>query len=942
MGRPSKQDKIVSEFFYNNYQRTWPGATLQQMQYVYFHEFDWLLKSLQDNRPYYQEFARDYRLATELRSKISPEVLKTWEQPSDARSLAPFYVAPTVNEQPYTIMLTPDGVLFKYYTEEVLLLGYSKFFDYLEFYAKLLEKTFPNEFEQANLERNRKIRYYSAELANPNRTAFARKQDEIALQVAQSQYDWHNRISELRSRQWHKLFDKVSSKLMFWKSNKVPGDPNAIFTDSRKVALKPGALLSFKQLDSATTLNSLTADALTDYQDLDVLQNYTNLRSLALRHMHVKDISFVANLTNLDELILANNDIEDISPIAYLPKLTHLYLVGNPIKDLSVLETLPRLRNVFIDVDQVPPDLKRMRINGTITVLKYKFIESEKLPNGGIIPNWSTELVETIQLHCKRKSRNVATLNSQNATGSNQNTLASNNSAASKPAVKAKPDWRKLDIKDRYLYSGLFNSLGYTAAVVFDIQKLKKLDCSNGIALQPDHTFLNEPGDFSCLNHASNLRKLNLSDRYVKDFSFLSKCNNLTHLNLSRSNIKELSLLHNLKSLRSLDISGCTQLSLTQQDLLWLPTVPDLFLDFNQITLIADSALTIFVGLNHDYGGTVVLRNAFTPKEQGMTDSYEPDREESFSHSKLTEQLNEERFEKNLATLKAQDITPPDFGIVYSPFNHLGLRTYFQFLMLVQNWTGTIDCPVANSSVQTTSDNLVQTPLSDNLAQPTSDNLAQTPQVAQSPQKTTKIQWWLLNAQNVLDHPMEYPWQKEFTAYGIAKTKFQEEFAYSDARIQECLNTISPLFASLYPDTPQDELDQIILDELEDLEWLSKVAKKPNSQQMVEDAFKKIDERIREQVREQFNRMLTIPEPQQPKLNQVWHDYMPFLATTSSEHSKVQIWMIGLRDGCVYKLIESRKLQAEKVAGNFWAFMISWPQLIAPNAPKSTKDALML
>lgn len=660
--------------------------------------------------------------------------------------------------------------------------------------------------------------------------------------------------------------------------------------------------------------------------------------------MHVKDISFVANLTNLDELILANNDIEDISPIAYLPKLTHLYLVGNPIKDLSVLETLPRLRNVFIDVDQVPPDIKRMRINGTITVLKYKFIEPDKLPNGGIIPNWRTELVETLQLHCKRKSRNVVEPNSNNATGSNQDTLISNNSGSNKPAMQAKPDWRKLDIKDRYLYSGLFNSLGYTAAVVFDIQKLKKLDCSNGIALQPDHTFLNESGDFSCLNHASNLRKLNLSNRYVKDFSFLSKCHNLTHLNVSRTNLKDLSILHDLKSLRSLDITGCTQLTLTQQDLLWLPKVSDLFLDFNQITLIADSALTIFVGLNHDYGGTVVLRNAFTSKEQGMTDSYEPDRENSFSHSKLTEQLNEERFEKNLATLKAQDITPPDFGIVYSPFNHLGLRTYFQFLMYVQNWTGTIDYPVTdNLDSVAQSNSLNQTSKADSLAsvaQP--DNSALTKQITPTTQKTGKLHWWLLNAQNVLEHPMEYPWQKEFTEYGIAKTKYQTDLAASNASIQSCLDKIRSLIASVYPNTPQHQLDEIILDELEDLEWLSKVAKEPNSQEQIEEAFNKIDIRIRAQVREQFDHMLTIPEPQVPKLNQVWHECMPFLATTSSENSQVQIWMIGLRDGCVYKLIKSRKLQAKKVAGNFWAFMISWPQLLAPSVSKPSKDALIL
>lgn len=1145
MASAQKEKKIVSEFFYDDYTRIWPHATLDQMQPIYFHEFNRLLQAFTEKKPYYQEFARDYRLASELRSQVSASDLKKHQQPTDARHTSPFYIAPKVDKQPYQIMPTAEGVLFKHYTQKELLLPYRTFFDYLDRYAALLAQKFAAAYQKQADEdevRDLTIQHLQAEINNPQRTDFARNQAQIRLRVLMETGNWPERIQSLRSREWHKLFAKISDTLMFWKSHKVPGDPNARFTEARKVALEPGALVSFKQLDCAATLKTLTADALSDYTDIEELGKYTQLKSLALRHLQLKDISFVANLTNLDELILANNELTNIEALRGLPRLSHLYLAGNHIQDFSVLESLPRLRNVFIDDEQASlEELKKLKLTGTLTYLHINMGEPKVLSNGGIIPQWAIDILDRIEPHSKfpvvmpryegrtklelmpgdlssfkelgcetslrslvvdnipncqdikelahytklrtlslrsmqikdisfishlkdldelilahnciedisplqglplithlylagnpirdlsvletlpklktvyvdesmpwqtvylkatmtvlkftseppvmvnghsmpkwhvdvvttvKHRRKPATLSQAAQAPRQANTqtsmqpdsqaesfgaAASCNGALQEPLAQpqvafedtdlpysfdqegcnfdapttwqkqAQNDPRRLHIRDRYLYSGLSNSLGHAPTVVYDITKVKNLDCSNSISLSIDHTFLDQAGDFSCLAHASKLKNLILDDRMINDFEWLRNCRNLTKVSLSKTNIADLSPVLELPKLKHLNISGCQQLKLDLATLSKLQHIPQVYADPQIREQMFNLAFTQFLGLCQDYGMAVTLR------EQAPLESTKEPLAALASHDSSLKDGG--MWNAICGKLSRTEVMPSDFIPVYPAQNFVKLKDYLQFLSKVSAWDGL----------------------------------------------TTKLEpataIWQLNAQTVFNHPLPYPWQSEFTAYGVQSNEyeaqrqqyFEQQNAICDELSKIYRSTLNPRLSTEAQEDATDDFIQGLMEHLE----LCTVS---NPQDVLLTFCEDLDEPLCAQIQEPLERLISLKPPKRPQIHRLWRYHIPFLVTkspngdtqtrlssfepesqpkpqttlqpnlqtnpeTATHPSKscdllsqgYTIYLLGIEDGQICRLKPfAQHYAAETIAPSFIYFMLHWPELILP------------
>lgn len=461
--------KKTDAFFYDNFSRAWEGTTLDRMTPIYISEMNRLLYDLELGSGYIQEFAMDYPLAQQLSIQVDGKQ-KAVQKP----------------KSPYAIVPAQGIVLFQKNAETVYQCSYRKFFQILEYYIhQLQEKCF----------------------------------------VAANGEKWEQKVKELKKTRFQTKLEKITDKLKFWDDS--PGNPDVSFEGAKRLDLYPGDIASFRQLNCKDTLRSLTVNGLIKAKDLEVLSEYTNLKTLYLRQMNIKDISFLSSLVNLDELGLAGNQITDLSPLKTLKKLTHFYIADNPVHDFSVVEEMPKLRTLYTDIDQLPDQLAW-----------------DTIPNRIALRVLSLTPLENYLYHTETiYSRQVSSLVEQ--------------SGGKEKLAKQPNNTNTLNIKDRWLYSGLSQALGYHPAVKYDLTKVKSLDCSNDIVLCDDFSFLTETGDYSCLAAATKLRQLNLSGRVVNDFSWLRNCVNIKQLYLSNTDFSDLSLLSEMKQLTVLHLSGC-------------------------------------------------------------------------------------------------------------------------------------------------------------------------------------------------------------------------------------------------------------------------------------------------------------------------------------------------------------------------------------------------
>lgn len=329
-------------------------------------------------------------------------------------------------------------------------------------------------------------------------------------------------LSEERSDNFK---EKLKDTLKFWIP--TPGNKEASFEGYQKLHLSAKDIVSFRQLNCEDTLTSLQADCMPKTKDIEVLSSYTRLKCLYLRSMDLKSIEFLSPLINIDELGLPGNRITDLSPLKNLKKLSHLFIVDNPITDFSVLEELPNLKKLYVDDKQMPDESFWNKVPDKVSLSVLHV--TGRLDNG----TYHSECVYSREMNSRKKADPQTKI----------------------PEVRVDP--RRLSIRDRWLYSGMTNALGYEPSVKYDVEKLKNLDCSDKIRLCMDYSFLDEIGDYSCLQYARSLRSLNLSGRVVNDFSFLKGLANLQILNLSNTSFSDLSLLENCTMLSSLTLVNC-------------------------------------------------------------------------------------------------------------------------------------------------------------------------------------------------------------------------------------------------------------------------------------------------------------------------------------------------------------------------------------------------
>lgn len=177
----SKADQKKTDiFFYDNYSRVWEGADLEDMPPIYAAEMRDLLRCLEQGMPYHQEFAKDYRLAQQLRMEVNGNI-QSVQKPK--------------NE--YHIVPAQGVVLFQKESEICYQCSYRKFFQILSFYIQQLQERF----------------------------------------LMQEAIQWQTQLEKLKKGRFHAQLEKLTDKLRFWDHS--AGNPDAHFEGAKKLDLYP-------------------------------------------------------------------------------------------------------------------------------------------------------------------------------------------------------------------------------------------------------------------------------------------------------------------------------------------------------------------------------------------------------------------------------------------------------------------------------------------------------------------------------------------------------------------------------------------------------------------------------------------------------------------------------------------------------------------------------
>ncbi len=288
--------------------------------------------------------------------------------------------------------------------------------------------------------------------------------------------------------------------------------------------------------------------------DLSPLANLTNLRFLDLAICHISDLTPLTNLTQLEWLTLEwqrNDRIADIKPLANLTKLRHLRLNGNRIVDISPLANLVNLEMLRLDNNQII-DVSSL---ANLIMLKELWIDNNRIVDISSLANLTQLTDLTLANNAIADFQPLFGLNLQNVDMD----------------IHKLQEFASIDVKipDLNLERAVREELGLQAETPLTqlvMNQLTRLDAPE-----------KQIKDLTGLEHATNLKWIDVHQNNISVLKPLAKLTQLERLGLWVNPISDLSPLANLTQLRGLDLGGCdisdiTPLAnLTQLEWLTLP-----------------------------------------------------------------------------------------------------------------------------------------------------------------------------------------------------------------------------------------------------------------------------------------------------------------------------------------------------------------------------------
>ena len=304
-------------------------------------------------------------------------------------------------------------------------------------------------------------------------------------------------------------------------------DPNLATAVRGALRLAPNAPITEQVMRGLTRLEANNRRI----TNLTGLEHATRLRELFLHENQIRDLNPLTGLTQLDGLGLNNNQIRDISPLSSLTQLETVGLAGNQIRDLSPFAALTQLRLLSLSRNQI----RDVRPLARLTRLTHLFLEDNQIRDVTAL----SRLVNLIQLHL---TGNPITDTSP---------LASLTKLVEVDvkitATPPKPVSKDL-IPDPNLAAAVRETLGLAPNAPITEQVLRRLTRLKVISIR----ITNLTG----LEHAIQLRDLNIQSSEITDLTPLEGLTQLTDLNLFQNKITSIRPLSRLINLRSLTISN--------------------------------------------------------------------------------------------------------------------------------------------------------------------------------------------------------------------------------------------------------------------------------------------------------------------------------------------------------------------------------------------------
>ena len=363
-------------------------------------------------------------------------------------------------------------------------------------------------------------------------------------------------------------------------------------------------------LERASNLTTLSLNG-NNLSDIAPLAGLSKLTTLSLNNNRISDVAPLAALAELQTLFLENNNLADVTPLSGLTQLKTLALDNNRLWNVSAFIGMSELRTLSLennDLSDVAPltslrRLKTLQLNGNLLSYPSLYTHIPVLQAQGTTvrfdPRIPTTLVNISGTHGVADTVHPISVEVQDAHGfgfsgvpvtftvtaggghlnaSNvitdstgrarttltlgpvpgKNTIRAAAAEVLRPvsfSITAVDANSRVTVRDADLRTKIIQTLGKTQGARLtagDMLGLTRLDARNA-----------NVQNLTGLEHAHNLRELNLSGEYVEgkgtvnsnviaDLSPLSSLTQLTTLNLSDMDISDISALSGLTQLERL------------------------------------------------------------------------------------------------------------------------------------------------------------------------------------------------------------------------------------------------------------------------------------------------------------------------------------------------------------------------------------------------------
>ena len=304
----------------------------------------------------------------------------------------------------------------------------------------------------------------------------------------------------------------------------------AIHTDGEEGAI----LVTLHGVSFFSDVSSLDLSGM-GLRDLSALEICTQLRTLRLGNNAVSDLKPLMNLSQLQTLELQNNQISDLRPLIGLSKLTSLNVSGNQITETSAVGSILTLQS--LDLSANP--LRDFSGLGRLTALGTLHLEATGIA--------SENLRELQSLN------NLRLLYLDDNPGLSDSAMSALQSALPNCAISHSALVYTVQLAGSLFLSDL-KELDLNGRGIDDLSGIERFDCLEKANL--GHNSIQVLLNLQLGKTRETLKELDLSFNQLSDISALSDLKALEILDLSGNHIEQIQALARLTELKKLYLTG--------------------------------------------------------------------------------------------------------------------------------------------------------------------------------------------------------------------------------------------------------------------------------------------------------------------------------------------------------------------------------------------------